>query len=251
VITQQKLLKNNSKLKKEHFQLKETIATIVAENDFYIEIAKEEIENRRNDIEQFIKENKDFVGALKPLNYIKNAPEIINKMCESSVKLNVGPMATVAGIIAEYAVKAMIADGAKHAIVDNGGDIAIFSDRAINVGIYTGNIYTDGFALKIEPKNQIYGVCTSSGKIGHSLSFGNCDAVTVLSHNLSVADAAATALGNLVQTRRDIKNAFNILEDVDEIIGAVIFVGDHVGIWGKIPRIIRADVPYELITRGW
>jgi ApbE superfamily uncharacterized protein (UPF0280 family) len=244
------ILTLDTPLKREHFQQKETIVTIIAEKGTYIETAKKEIRKRRNEIEQFIQEDEFFENSLKPYSCSKKGPEIIKKMCESSEKLNVGPMATVAGIIAEYAVKAMISKGAKHAIVDNGGDIAIFSNRTVNVGIYTGNRCTGRFAFQVLSKDEILGICTSSGKIGHSLSFGNTDAVTVISHDVAVADAAATALGNLVYTRQDVKNAFKVLDGINEIIGAAVIIGDKIGLWGDVPQIVTVDVPYKLITRG-
>jgi len=250
VITREKLFGSDIMLKREHFRLKETVATIIAEEDSYIEAAKEEIKKRRNEIEQFIRKDKFFEVSLKPYKCSKEDPKIIKKMCGSSEKLNVGPMATVAGVIAEYAVKAMVSKGAKHAIIDNGGDIAIFSDRTVRVGIYTGNRYTGRFAFQVLPMDKILGICTSSGKIGHSLSFGNTDAVTVISHDVSVADAAATALGNLVYTIHDTKNAFKILDDIEEITGATIIIDDKIGLWGNVSQIIPAKVPYELITRG-
>ena len=159
-------------------------------------------------------------------------------------------MATVAGIIAEYAIKAMIKNGAKHAIVDNGGDIAIFSNRPVSIGIYTGHQSTSNFAIKISPQNKILGICTSSGNIGHSFSFGNTDAVTVISRDVSLADAAATALGNIVNSENDIKNAFKILANCNKISGAAIFINNKIGLFRDFPEIIHADVPYELITRG-
>jgi len=185
---------SDNEIKREHFQLKETITTIIAEKDKYIETAKGEIKKRRNEIEQFIQDDEFFEACLKPYDFSKKDPEIIRKMCESSEKLNVGPMATVAGIIAEYAVKAMVSKGAKYAIVDNGGDIALFSNRIVNIGIFTGKQCTGKLAYQVLPDDRILGICTSSAKIGHSLSFGNTDAVTVISHNVALADAAATAL---------------------------------------------------------
>ena len=159
-------------------------------------------------------------------------------------------MSTVAGIIAEYAVKAMVSKGAKHAIVDNGGDIALFSDRKITIGIYTGNHSTNKLAFRISPNNNIIGVCTSSGKIGHSFSFGNSDAVIVISNNISLADAAATAIGNLVYYGGDIKDAFKILKGIKEISGVTIIIDEKIGFWGKIPDIFTANIPFDLITRG-
>ena len=126
-------------LKREQFQLKETIATIITEDDEYIETAKKEIQKCRSEIEQFIRKDNFFEVSLKPYNCSKKDPEIIKKMCDSSKKLNVSPMATVAGVIAEYAVKAMISKGAKHAIVDNGGDIAKLA--------FNNNSYSDVLSI--------------------------------------------------------------------------------------------------------
>lgn len=235
---------------KELFQLKETIVNITTEKKYYIEVAKKEIQKRRKEIEKFIHKDNYFGFSLKPYKCSNKDPEIIKKMCKASQKLKIGPMSTVAGIIAEYAIKAMISKGAKHAIVDNGGDIAIFSNKTINVGIYTGNQQTNKFAFQVSPKNKILGICTSSSNIGPSLSFGNTDAVTVISHNLAVADAAATALGNLVHSNQDIKKAFRILKKIKEVKGAMIIINDKIGLWGEIPKIAPVDVPYDLITRG-
>ena len=236
---------------RERFQLKETIVTIIAEDDVYIEVAKREIQKCRSKIEGYIRKDDFFEVTFEPYTCPKDAPEIIKKMCKSSEKLNVGPMSTVAGIIAECIIKAMTAKGAKHAVVDNGGDIALFSDKKVNVGIYTGNQSTEHLAFQVLPENKIIGICTSSGRIGHSVSFGDTDAVTVISHDVSLADAAATALGNLVNADKDIKGAFKILDGIEKIIGAMIVIDNKIGLWGEVPQIIQAKVPYKLITRGW
>ena len=238
-------------LERKHFQMKETIVTIITENNYYIDIAIEEIKKCRNEIENFIKKNEIFEITFKPFKFNDDDPEIIKKMCSSSKIFNIGPMSTVAGTIAYYAVKAMVSKGSKYAIVDNGGDIAIFSNKKVNVGIYTGDYKTGNLAFEIPASKSINGICTSSGKIGHSFSFGNSDAVTIFSKDPSIADAAATILGNLVNKKSDIKNAFRVIETVKEITGAMIVVDGNIGLWGKLPKIVPANVSYELITRGW
>jgi ApbE superfamily uncharacterized protein (UPF0280 family) len=67
---------------------------------------------------------------------------------------------------------------------------------------------------------------------------------------VAIADAAATALGNLVYSKNDIKKAFKILEEIIEVKGAIIAIDDKIGLWGNVPQIIPTKVPYELITRG-
>ena len=237
-------------LKRRHFQIKETIVTIISESNYYIDIAIEEIKKRRFEIESYIKKNPIFEISFKPYFFNDNDPDIIKKMCSASHVFNIGPMSTVAGTIAEYAVKAMVSKGSNYAIVDNGGDIALFSNKKVNVGVYTGNENTGSLAFEILPKNKVIGICTSSGKIGHSFSFGNSDAVTVFSEDTCIADAAATILGNLVNREKDIKKAFRVIENVKEITGAMIVIDNKIGLWGEVPKIVAANVPYNLITRG-
>ena len=247
----ERIFEEDLSLKRRHYQLNETIVTIIAEKNYYIEVAIEAIKKCRREIEQFIRNDNCFEITLKPYKCPNNAPEIIKRMCTSSEKFNIGPMSTVAGIIAEYALKAMISRGAKHAIVDNGGDIALFSNRTVKIGLYTGNRYTGQFAFEISPQDKVLGICTSSGKIGHSFSFGNTDSVTIFSNDVAIADAAATAFGNLVNTADEIENASKILDNVKEIIGATIVIDNKIGFWGKVPQIVQARIPYELITKGW
>ncbi len=238
-------------IKRAHFQLKETIATIIAEEDNNIEAAKRGMIRCRKEIEDFIIINPFFAYTLEPYSPPSNAPKIIKKMCSSSEKLSIGPMATVAGTIAEYAVKEMKEGCSQYAVVDNGGDIAIFSKKEeVTVGIYTGNEKTSKFALKIPPRNNIVGVCTSSGKIGPSISFGNTDAVTIICRDISVADAAATAVANLIKSEENIKNAFKFLEDVKEVEGAIAILGNKIALWGDLPEIIPAKALLKLITMG-
>jgi len=160
-------------------------------------------------------------------------------------------MAAVAGTIAELAVEAALDKGAKHVIVDNGGDIALFTDRPVLVGIYAGESGIKNLAFQIEAQESIMGICTSSGSIGHSISFGNTDAATVISRSASLADAAATSLGNAILdgSRESIEKSFDRINGVDDIRGALIIKGEHIGRWGKLPKMVRAPVNPDFITR--
>ena len=233
------------------FQLKETAATIIGEEK-YIEVAKNGIMESREIIEKFILRDPFFMYTLEPYEYPEDAHPLIKRMCRASQEVNVGPMATVAGSIAQYAVDKMREKGAYYAVIDNGGDIAIHSPkREVKVGIYTGNPYTSRFALLITPEDRIGGVCTSSGKIGPSLSFGNADAVTILADDAVTADAAATASANQIKEVDDIKRAFRIIEDIKGVRGAIAVVGRNIGMWGEIPQIIKGRRMREKITWRW
>ncbi len=233
-----------------HFRMKETIVTILSEGPFFL-AAEAEIALRRRHLEDYICLNPLFASSLVPLEVPEGAPEIVRRMAAASAKVGVGPMASVAGALADYALKAMIAAGARHALVDNGGDIAMFIDRPVIVGLYSGQSQVRNLGLRFKPRDRVFGVCTSSAKVGPSLSFGLADAAVVISEDMPLADATATALGNaLSRENRDL-----IGEALDRLLlpgieGMMAVVGDLVGTCGTLPEIIRARVDYDLITKG-
>ncbi|MDY6931537.1 MAG: UPF0280 family protein [Halobacteriota archaeon] len=231
---------------KSRFQIKETVVSIIAEEEFVLP-ARETIVYHRRELENFIAEDPFFKITLEPYPERKDAPKIVRRMIDASSKVGIGPMSAVAGTISQLAVEAMIDAGATYAIVDNGGDIALINDKEVLVGIYAGKI--NDFALKVKPRDSILGICTSSGKIGPSISFGNSDAVTVVSDNTSLADSAATAIGNLVTDGDSIDEVIHNFSDIDGINGLLIICDGRIGTWGDLPSIIRARVSYDQITR--
>jgi len=231
---------------KTRFQVKETVVTIIAEEEF-VKPAKEAIVYHRRELEQFIAEDPFFRLTLELYPKREDVPEIVRRMIDASSMVGIGPMSAVAGTISQLAVEAMIVAGATYAIVDNGGDIALINDEEVLVGVYAGDI--NDFALKVEPRDTILGICTSSGKIGPSISFGNSDAVTVVSENTSIADSAATAIGNLISDSDSIDDAIKHFSGVDGVDGLLIICNGRIGTWGDLPSITRARVSYDQITR--
>ena len=236
---------------KEHFQLKETIVTITADEQSYIDVAKEAIGLHRVQLEQYIQSDPYFKITLEPHPCAPSAPDIVKRLADAGKAMEIGPMSAVAGTVAALAVEAMVDVGASYAIVDNGGDVAIINDRPVVMGIYAGESPIKDLAFTIEPRDSITGVCTSAGTVGPSISFGMADAAIVFSDDVSLADSAATALGNVVETGREsVETAFDVLKDVTGIKGAVVIQGEYMGMWGDIPEITRADVRYECITKA-
>jgi hypothetical protein len=179
--------------------------------------------------------------ALEPFPVGADAPAIAKVMAEAAKKVNVGPMAAVAGAFAEFVGKELTRYSAE-VIVENGGDIYIKTAKARLVGIYAGedSPLTGRVAIKIEPQDTPLGVCTSSGTVGHSLSFGKSDAVVVLSPSAALADAAATAIGNLVKTETDVQAALDYARTIKGVVGTAVLINDKMGVWGKI-NLIRRD----------
>lgn len=236
---------------KEHFQLRETIVTIAADDPAHIEAAKEAIRVHRAALETYILSDPYFQFTLEPYECPENTPEVVRRMVKAGNNMGIGPMSAVAGTISALAVEAMVKAGAKYAIVDNGGDIALINDRPVVVGIYAGQSPIKNLGLIFEPRDSITGVCTSAGTVGPSISFGMADAAAIFSDDVSLADAAATALGNEVGVGKEaVEASFKVVKAVPGIKGALVIQGEYIGMWGKMPKITRAEVRHEYITKA-
>jgi len=235
---------------REHYQLRETIVTISAYERRQIEAAKESIREQRNLLERFIQVDPFFMLTLEPYDLLEDdAPDVVKQMIRCSAIFGIGPMSAVAGVIAKLAVEAMISEGATYAIVDNGGDISILNDKPVTVGIYAGCSPIKDLALEIPARTEPMGICTSSGTVGPSMSFGCADAAIVISKDPALADAAATALGNAVQPKASLVNCFELI-DKPGIDGALVIRGEEMAVWGDLPPIRKARVEMERITKA-
>jgi len=235
--------------KRHHFEEEESIVTFLCK-DQYVETGQEALLRSRKILENYIQENPEFETTHQPYHASKDAPELISLMCRETGKVGVGPMAAVAGALAEESLKALLDAGAEEAVVDNGGDIALFIRKPVNIGIFAGDSPINELAFEVTPRNEPSGICTSSGTVGHSFSYGRANAAIVVSSNVILADAAATALGNRVKEEKDLNACFDFLEGVPEIEGALVIYHDRIALWGKLPKLIRLRVDTNLITRG-
>jgi len=165
----------------------------------------------------------------------EDAPQIVRAMASDAEKVGVGPMAAVAGAVAEWVGRELL-PLSREVIVENGGDIFLKTARVRSIGVYAGEAspFTGKIALEIRPEETPLGVCTSSGTVGHSLSFGSADACIVISPSTPLADAAATAIGNRVKSTADIPQAIDFARSIEGIRGAVIMKDDQIGFWGEV-----------------
>lgn len=192
----------------------------------------------REQIILYIRENPLFQTSLSPLPSDREASSVVQDMLTASEKAGVGPMAAVAGAVAHY-VGLHLLGHTDEVIVENGGDIFIASLSAQTVQIFTDNAhFGTRLRLRLSPDIMPCGICTSSGRIGPSLSFGNADAVTVISPSASLADAAATALGNMVKNEVDIDRALEHAQHIDGVTGVVVVIGGKMGAWGPAVEFV-------------
>lgn len=214
-------------------KVKDTDLLIKAEKQLYREGLKA-VNKYRSQIEEYITRNKLFKETLQPIDVESDAYPIIKDMAEAATLCGVGPMAAVAGAIAEYVAKDL-SRYTSELIIENGGDIFMNSQKVRIVSIFAGDSpFSEKIGLKIEPWETPLGICTSSGTVGHSLSFGKADAVTVISKSAILADAAATAVGNLVKGSEDFDKALSFAKAIKGINGILIISGKNLCVWGKL-----------------
>jgi ApbE superfamily uncharacterized protein (UPF0280 family) len=188
----------------------------------------------RYQLEGYIKRNPVFLKSLEPLPTPKYAPDIVKQMAEAAQMAGVGPMASVAGAIAENVGRGLLAFSTE-IIVENGGDIYLKSRKKRTVGIFAGESPLTGkIGLEISAQETPLGICTSSGTVGHSLSYGKADAVVAVSPSATLADAAATAIGNRVNKAGDINSAIEFGKGISGLKGVVIIKDDKIGVWGEV-----------------
>jgi len=213
--------------------VKETDLWVLAARDFTTEVMEVLLQERRQ-LESYLAAHPGFLEALAPWPEDPFAPPVVREMLAGSAKAGVGPMAAVAGALAERVGRALASLSAE-VIVENGGDIFLKLQEPATIALAAGNSPLSGrVGLKIEPAWAPLGVCTSSGTVGHSLSFGRADAACVLAASAALADAAATALGNRVPIAAAIPEALEWVGAIPDIMGAVVIVGDKLGAWGRV-----------------
>jgi len=220
----------------------------VKETDLFIRAGRtlrkkalDEVVKQRTLLEGYIARHPGFLTALEPFAVGVDAPRIVREMAEATAKVGVGPMAAVAGAIAQT-IGMELLNYSLEIIVENGGDIFLKLEKSRLIGIYAGDSPLTGkLALKIEPEDTPLGVCTSSGTVGHSLSFGLADAAIILSPSAALADAAATAVGNLVKTAEDMPRAIEFVRKVKGLSGIAIIKGDKMAVLGKINLVRRTS----------
>ena len=221
---------------------------VVEETDLYIRAstnlrrkAHKLVLKYRDTLEGYIERHPSFLTSLEPFSAGNDAPHIIKLMSESARKVGVGPMASVAGAIAEFVGNELSAFSPE-IIIENGGDIYLRSLKKRLIGIYAGKSPLSGkIGLEIEGQDTPLGVCSSSGTVGHSLSYGKADAVIVLSKSATLADAAATAIGNLIIESSNIPRGIEFAKGIDCLLGVIIIKDDNLGLWGKV-KICQTSV---------
>ena len=221
---------------------------IIEDTDCYISAnsnlatkARRLIQKYRSQLIKYISSHPLFLTTLEPFTAEEYAPLIVKAMCKAGEQASVGPMAAVAGAVAHFAGEEL-ATFSQDIIIENGGDIYLRSIQERLIGIYAGQSPLSGkIGIVIPAKDTPLGISTSSGTVGHSLSFGKADAVVVLAETAILSDAVATAFGNLIIIPADIPAGIARAQKIDGVRGILIIKGDELGVWGTV-QLRRIEV---------
>ncbi len=195
----------------------------------------------RYQIEEAIGRRPEFLTSLEPLDEDPADSPAVFRMIRAAKKAGVGPMAAVAGEVAHYVGKGLLEKSAE-VIIENGGDLFIHVNGPVVVGLFAGDSpFSERIGVKIGPTPVSVGVCTSSATIGPSLSLGGADCATIVSRNTTLADAVATAMGNMVHKPGDLKHAVEWAVHIPGVDGALAVFEDKIAALGDIELVPLND----------
>lgn len=227
-----------------------TFQAVIEESDLWITCGKayfdasgglpgrvmERLREVRSVIKAWLRLEPDFGPSLVPVPAPENAPEIIRSMARGGERWQVGPMAAVAGAVAQEVARAFM-DESPDFLVENGGDIFMASTRERTVALLPDPENSASIGIRLNAALFPLAVCSSSSTIGHSLSFGRGELVTVISADASLADAAATSLCNRLKGPKDMERIIREAEKDPDVIGLFASCQGHIGLWGDVELV--------------
>jgi hypothetical protein len=216
--------------------VKETDLLVLSRTDIG-DLVRDIVMTERDRLERYLYANPAFRDSLRPMVVPDTAPAIVRSMAAAGAAAGVGPMAAVAGAVCET-VAAGVGEGERDLLLENGGDLYIATTRERIVGIFAGEGGGEAtFGLRVAPDRTPIGICTSSGRIGHSLSLGDSAAATVVSRSCALADAAATAVGNRVRGRNGVREGLAAAREIPGVLGVVVIRDGQMGAWGDVELV--------------
>ncbi len=203
-------------------------------DDGLVELVEKTVIKVRGDLESYIDLFPDFRASLIPVPVLQGAPPIAVVMTKAAAMAGVGPMAAVAGAIAQE-VGQQLEPRVREVIVENGGDIYLSGSQDRIIGIFAADSpFSNRIGLRVSGDEMPLGVCTSSGTVGPSLSLGRADAAVIKAKDAALADAVATGAGNLVQEEDDLMKAIEYAQSVKGVLGIIVIKRDKLAAWGEM-----------------
>ncbi|MBN1106506.1 MAG: UPF0280 family protein [Deltaproteobacteria bacterium] len=209
----------------------------VSAGEALVDETRDLILNARHQLESYIRSHSEFLTTLRPYPDDPTAPPVVQDMIEAAKRSGVGPMASVAGAIAEFVGRGLLRS-TDQVIVENGGDVFLTAKRDVTVSVFAGDSpLSERIGLLVSTRRMPAGLCSSSGTVGHSFSTGIADAVCVLSGSAALSDAAATALCNTIRGKRDLGRIDGRASRIQGVQGCLVILGRHMAAWGDIELV--------------
>lgn len=227
-------------------EIAETAATIAADGR-YVEPAVEALKSARTEVERQVRRDPFFLTTMEPYTPDDAGP-LVRRMCEAAEAAGVGPMATVAGAIAQATLEAMVAEGCGHGWVDNGGDIALVLGAPVTMEVFHRPGARTAFGLALEQTEGVLGVCSSSGRLGHSISLGDADVALAIADSAILADAVATSVGNRVTDHESLRTCFRHVKGITGLRGGLAMMDGEVAVFGRVPELVEVEHNEERLT---
>lgn len=239
-----------------HFQYKNSDCTIITDLEENIPLAIAQFQMDSHQLEDFVLQHPMWQKSYDPVNLV--SPEqnktVMFDMELEAKKCQVGPMAAVAGALADRMVNQMLQTPlTRIAVVENGGEIAIRAQEEILIGlIVLSSSLQSQIGFKYEGDNQNLGVATSSATFGHAESFGEADAVIIFAPNAALADAAATYVCNEVKgnnAQKAIDRGLRAFKNIPELQGVMIVKDQLIAQLGTIPPLIKIKDEEQVLMK--
>lgn len=217
---------------------------LISEKTEGVSAALTSITYHKAQLQAYLLHNPFYRYSLEPLEVERWAPRVVKLAAEAAWKAEVGPMAAIPGALAQLALEALTSTGASVGLVEDGGEIAANSSQPLTLAIYAGSSPFSGrIGFQLEGNDFPLGVATSSATVSHAINFGEADAAVVVADEAALADAAAKAVCNAVRgtPREAVEKGLRRAERIEGIRGALIVYGEHLGIVGELPEIVKLE----------
>ncbi|MEM3754505.1 MAG: UPF0280 family protein [Candidatus Bathyarchaeia archaeon] len=241
------------KLYKVRKTIKESNVLFISNSLKAINAAITSIINNRSELENYLKINPSYKYALDPIEVSESSPKIVKLAAKAARMAGVGPMAAIAGALADLALEAMLKNGSLISLVENGGEIAANSIIPLNIAIYAGNSPLSGkLGFYVSLEDFPIGIATSSATVSNAINFGEADAAIAIADTASLADAAAKKICNSVKgdIKESIKNGLEVAKSLKFIRGAVVIRESYIGVVGNPPKFITIKGEIEDIFKS-
>ncbi len=198
---------------------------------------QKQVRELRSVLIKHMQRQPEFLDSLVPVPRMRGVHPMVMSMYRAAESAGTGPMAAVAGGIAQWVGEDLI-PRSREVIVENGGDLYLSLQQPGRSTLYAGDSkFSGAIGLMLHPETTPMAVCTSSGTVGHSYSQGRADAATVISKDACLADAVATGAANLIDSKEDLEKALDYALGISGVLGAVLILGDNLAAKGQVELV--------------